>query len=322
VRSGEFSEASWHIMRNRLDRHILPALGHLETNHIDRQAIDVLMGRLYDEQASATTQTQYLVIVRKLLKLAHQNKWLASIPDLPKVKVAHKPRSALSLTQYKTILRTAKRLHRSAASAPNIKTGSGDRSRFWITPRYRQMPLDMYALIIFMVNGFMRPSDIKNLKHQHVEVIRGTHAYLRLQLPESKRHDRPIVSLQPAVRVYEMLKQHRLEGGRIQPEDWVFLPQEKNREHALNLFNFWFKWILREANIALKDNHGQDRTLYCLRHTAITFRLLYGEGIDMLTLARNARTSVDMIETFYASTLTGEMNIGMLQSRRIKKPLG
>jgi hypothetical protein len=26
-----------------------------------------------------------------------------------------------------------------------------------------------------------------------------------------------------------------------------------------------------------------------------------------------------MIETFYASTLTGEMNIGMLQSRRAKK---
>ena len=64
------------------------------------------------------------------------------------------------------------------------------------------------------------------------------------------------------------------------------------------------------------DIHGQARTLYCLRHTAITFRLLYGQGIDMLTLARNARTSVDMIENFYASTLSGEMNVGMLQSRR------
>ncbi|MFM2240426.1 MAG: hypothetical protein RJA69_1800, partial [Pseudomonadota bacterium] len=28
------------------------------------------------------------------------------------------------------------------------------------------------------------------------------------------------------------------------------------------------------------------------------------------------RTSVDMIETFYASTLSGEMNVSMLQSRR------
>jgi hypothetical protein len=56
--------------------------------------------------------------------------------------------------------------------------------------------------------------------------------------------------------------------------------------------------------------------MYCLRHTAITFRLLYGRGIDLLTLARNARTSVQMIEKFYASQLTAEMNINLLQSRR------
>jgi hypothetical protein len=32
--------------------------------------------------------------------------------------------------------------------------------------------------------------------------------------------------------------------------------------------------------------------------------------------ARNARTSVQMIEKFYASNLTSEMNIGLIQSRR------
>jgi integrase len=61
---------------------------------------------------------------------------------------------------------------------------------------------------------------------------------------------------------------------------------------------------------------GQTRTLYSLRHTAITFRLLYGKGIDLLTLAKNARTSVEMIEKHYASELTAEMNVGMLHSRR------
>jgi hypothetical protein len=47
--------------------------------------------------------------------------------------------------------------------------------------------------------------------------------------------------------------------------------------------------------------------------------LLYGQGIDLLTLARNARTSVDMINQHYASTVTGEQNIGMLQSRRTRQ---
>ena len=59
--------------------------------------------------------------------------------------------------------------------------------------------------------------------------------------------------------------------------------------------------------------------MYSFRHSAITFRLLYGQGIDLLTLARNARTSVDVINTYYASTVTGEQNIGLLQSRRTRK---
>jgi hypothetical protein len=56
--------------------------------------------------------------------------------------------------------------------------------------------------------------------------------------------------------------------------------------------------------------------LYSLRHSSITLRLLYGKGIDILTLARNARTSIEMIDKHYASELTAEMNVGMLHSRR------
>ncbi|MFM9989973.1 MAG: hypothetical protein ACKVOY_00935 [Burkholderiaceae bacterium] len=36
----------------------------------------------------------------------------------------------------------------------------------------------------------------------------------------------------------------------------------------------------------------------------------------MLTLARNARTSVEVINNHYASSMTAEQNIGLLQSRR------
>ena len=69
-------------------------------------------------------------------------------------------------------------------------------------------------------------------------------------------------------------------------------------------------------NVTLK---GQTRKLYCLWQTSITFRLLYGEGVDLLTLAKNARTSVNMIQKHYASTLNGEMNIALLHSKRIRK---
>ena len=61
--------------------------------------------------------------------------------------------------------------------------------------------------------------------------------------------------------------------------------------------------------------NGEKRTIYSLRHTCIMYRLLYGEDIDVISLARNARTSEEMIDRFYASQLTGEEGIGMLQSR-------
>ena len=77
--------------------------------------------------------------------------------------------------------------------------------------------------------------------------------------------------------------------------------------------------VCRLENTTFRGPHGQERSLYSLRHSSITFRLLYGQGIDLLTLARNARTSVEVINNHYASTVTGEQNIALLQSRRTRQ---
>ena len=78
-----------------------------------------------------------------------------------------------------------------------------------------------------------------------------------------------------------------------------------------------FDWILNKAELKTAPG-GEPRTLYSLRHTSIMFRLTKGGHIDLLTLSRNARTSVAMIERFYARPLSGEMNIDMIQSMRVK----
>ena len=166
-----------------------------------------------------------------------------------------------------------------------------------------------------MVNGFMRPSDIIQVKHKHVEIVRAEHVYLRLTLPETKRHNTPIVTLRPAVGIYERLQRYMQAQGMAGADDYLFLPAVRNRVAAGPILAQHFANVLGAAGLK-KGQVGQTRTMYSLRHTAIMFRLLYGKGIDLLTLARNARTSVQMIEKFYASQLTAEMNIGLLQSRR------
>lgn len=319
VLRGEFGEASVQIIRNRLDVHILPVLGDLPLPAVQQEQLQMLLSRLGEAGSSTTTISQYMVIVRKVLKLALSRKWISEIPEIPRVRIHSKPRSTFSVAQYRQILRGAKQLVKTQSPAPCVKQGDGRRERFWVTAKYRVMRPDMYWLVGFMANSFIRPSDIRTLKHKHVEVVRGERVYLKLNLPTTKKHDKPIVTLRPAVRIYEAMLAQAQAQGRGSADDYLFLPDEPNRAHALAILNFWFKWLLRDVGISLTDNLDQSRTLYCLRHTAITFRLLYGQGIDMLTLARNARTSVDMIENFYASTLAGEMNVGMLQSRRAQR---
>lgn len=319
VSRGELSASSIGIQKNRLDAHILPFFRYIPATQVTHQTLDDFVSRLTTQDLSTTTISQYLVIVRKLLKLGVRKGFLKETPEMPKVKIAIQPRSMLSVLEYRKVCKAANRLSQTRVQAPPLKSTEGKRERFWVAPRNMFLPPDMGWAIRFMVNSFIRPGDLRELKHKHVTVVRGSSIYLRLKLPKTKKHDKQMVTLQPAVKVYEAALSHHIAEGYGGDEDYVFLPAEKDRNYALAVLGFWFKWCVREAGLASNDELGQTRTLYCLRHTSLMFRLLYGQGIDMLTLARNARTSVQMIEKFYASSLDGEMNVRMLQSRRTVK---
>lgn len=49
-------------------------------------------------------------------------------------------------------------------------------------------------------------------------------------------------------------------------------------------------------------------------HSSIMFRLMLGQNINTLQLAKNARTSQVMIERFYASRLTNLMGVNEIHS--------
>ena len=312
VQRGEIGRPTWQVMGNRLRAHIIPLLGAVPAQAFATSDAQRLIDHLGAQGFTSTTIAQYLVLLRKVLMHGVNIGVLRDVPAFPKVKVRSQPRGSFSVAEYRAVVAAARRL-RGQPHPVLDELASGE--RFWIARELLVMPQELPWLIRWMVNTFVRPSDIKLMKHRHIDIVRGKHVYLRMNLPETKRHSQPIVSLRPAVRVYECLLAHRREQGFGGADDYLFMPQLKNREHALAVLNFLFHWAL-EATSLQKGPQGQSRTLYCLRHTAITLRLLYGQGIDMLTLARNARTSVNMVERFYASVLSGEMNVGLLQSRR------
>lgn len=313
VRRGDLSQKALSITRNRLDKWVLPVFGEIPIDHIDYLTLENFVEILGDAELQGVAITQYLVIVRKVLNYAQITNAITSLPQFPRVKAPRTSRGAFTINEYRLLLKTAWRL-RDRPYTMQHKTkelrvdGANGLEVF--------MPRDMTRLIGFMVNSFIRPSDLKFIQHKHVEAVLGEHNYLRLTLPETKKHGQPMVTMPAAVGIYQRLQANAKKRGFGRPNDYLFMPElTKRRDHALRHLGFLFNWILEEASIK-SGPKGQNRSLYSLRHTAITFRLLYGQGVDMLTLAKNARTSVEMIERHYASTLNGEMNISLLHSKR------
>ena len=311
VSRDEIKKESWLMTKIRLEGLIFDFLKSKSLKSIDTQTIEDFVNFLTQKSLSGATILGYLAHLRKLLRLMFVRGVIKQMPLFPQVKLQLNSRGAFTVTEYKLILQKSKELTRSTY------TDWGPGKRVWIHEAYHTMPVEMNGLIRFMVYTFVRPGDVRQLQHKHIEIIKGQFNYLRLTLPEVKRHKAPIVSLPPAVRIYERLLARQKAQGFGRPDDYVFFPEELNRRRMLDIIGWLFNWILKDLGIK-QGPHGAMRSLYSLRHTAITFRLIFGGNIDLLTLARNARTSVEMIEKFYASTLSAEMNIALLHGKRGK----
>ena len=312
VNRGELSAATFKNNKARLRHLWIKHLGKRDISTITYQDIYSVSNTLTERGVSGIAVNQYQQALRLLFNFARRENLINNIPEFPKFKKQSMPRGPFTIKEYRLLVTSA----RSLAKIPVEKRPTKNNQRAnGIFIKTENVPREMEWLIRFMISGFMRPTDVIQIKHKHVEIIRAENIYLRLTLPETKRHTSQIVTLRPAVRVYEKLRQHMEQQSMAADEDYLFLPQVKDRRSAGILLSNHFIKILNAGGLRT-GQLGQSRTMYCLRHTAITFRLLYGRGIDLLTLARNARTSVQMIEKFYASQLTAEMNINLLQSRR------
>ncbi|WP_148291339.1 site-specific integrase [Spiribacter curvatus] len=285
--------------RLKLDKDILPFFAEFNVRDITYKHIKDYVRTLSSRDLRPTTIKVHLTLINKILTVGLREGLVDRLPPMPKIKVVDSPRGWFSKEEYDLLKKTALSL---------AKDG--------VVVRYHPITREMYLLTLFMVNTFLRPSDIKSLKYRNVQIVNDEYTYLRIQTDNSKTVNTAVVSMEAGVGV--MSEIHDLQRSLDRPtgpEDYLFFPQLLNRDYALQTMRRQFEKILSEANLK-RSATGESRTLYSLRHTAIMFRLTMGDHIDLLSLARNARTSVDMIERFYARPLQGEMNIDKIQSMR------
>lgn len=340
VKRKEITQITYDINKYRLNKTILPFFKRKDVADINYEMLEKFLHSLSKKQAdededdaddvlSSSTINGYMKIVRKVLNYAFKHRYIQAVPTFPSVSVKDNARGYFSTKEYRLLWQRARKLNgaRFDLRKRANKQGKEHKSEYVLSTkkaagrliRRVQITKDLYELVVFMTNSFLRPTDIKNLQHKHVEIVRGNeHTYLRLNPPTSKKHDTPVVTMRTAVHVYERLKAwHKTQKHGVAADDYVFLPQFKKRDYAMKELQRQFDVLLSSTKLG-KGPKGEGRTMYSLRHTCIMYRLMYGEGMDLVTLARNARTSAEMIDRFYASRLKGEDNIGMLQSRRKK----
>lgn len=306
---GELSEQKQQLDAARLRSDLMPHFGKYEIADINYAIISDYLNKLSTpaRPLSINTLKIHLSHIKTILRYAQRVGVLNALPAFPTLKTIDTPRPWFNSAEYTKLHRTCD------ANIGKVfkKAGTKGEQRRNIT-----ITQELYDLILFMTNSFIRPTDIKVLQHKHIAVIRGEQTYLRLTHPPTKSHGSPVVTMPEAVEIYDRLLERQRKEGFGEPGDYLFQPEHhENRDYALRTITRQFDQLLTIANLK-KTASGESRTLYSLRHTCIMFRLTKGDNVALLTLARSARTSTEMIDRFYAKHLHAEMNIQQLQSMK------
>jgi integrase len=121
----------------------------------------------------------------------------------------------------------------------------------------------------------------------------------------------------------------RSKSLHTKPQDYVWQGQSKRKTGAntkSNDFNKTFQSFLRtvpykgRADGLLCDADGKRRTLYSLRHTYATQRLIHGDLVS-LTLAENMGTSIVQIQRHYSHVTTLQKAAELTADKRRNKTI-
>jgi hypothetical protein len=242
---------------------------------------------------AASTKNTLMAAFRNVMKIARDEGVVEVVPQTPRVKSKDNPRPffrfhplvAKEDDNYQKLLVAIKKAAEEGASVRG----------FAVTDEF-------YDMILFLTHSFVRPisSELYAIKHSDVTVADDPRRLI-VTVRDGKTGFRGANTMPAAVSVYERILQRY---PNAKPEDYIFYPQYKNRTTASGMIQRLFTEVLRHGELQTDTPTGKTHTLYSLRHTAICMRIINSEGkVNIFNLAKNAGTSVDQIERFYARFL-------------------
>jgi hypothetical protein len=240
-----------------------------------------------------STKNTILAAFRNVLKIARDDGVLDRLPDTPRTKQKDNPRPFFRFHPLVSEKEDADlKLRRMA-----IKMAEDN-----VIVRGVPVTYELYYLILFLLESFVRPTvtELYALRHNDITVATKP-TRLIVTVRNGKTGYRAANTMIRAAITYRKIQ-------RLYPdakgEDYLFLPQYQNRQTASKIIQRQFHELLCRAGIEVDPFTGRKHTIYSLRHTAICMRIIFSHGkVNIFNLAKNAGTSVDQIERFYARNL-------------------
>lgn len=276
-----------------------------------------------------------IVTLRLVLKAAHRHGWLPYLPDLA--------------APYRASGKVGRRAWFSPKEYDQLWKETQKRAKRPPNPKWKWECEQFHDFVLFMANTGLRPDEAMRLEFRDVEIVDDENTGERILEIEvrGKRGVGYCKSMPGAVHPFERLKArergkpkvqseltrdrreklpgrraYRTELQRVRGRDGGFSRGAETNELRAplpteRLFPSAMAGMLNTvlANLELKfDREGQRRTAYSLRHTYISMRLM--EGADIYQIAKNCRTSVEMIEKHYASHIKNMIDTSAINVRK------
>jgi hypothetical protein len=262
----------------------------LKTNTYQDYITD--LGKKRPDLASSSKNT-LMAAFRNVLKIARDEGVIDNIPATPRVKIKDNPRPFF---RFAPLVAKDDDAYQKLLKAVKQMAGQG------VQVRGLMVDDEFYDLLLFLTHSFVRPimSELYAIKHADVAVANDPRRLI-VTVRDGKTGFRAANTMEAAVSVYERIRQRH---PTAKPDDYIFYPHWANRTTASSMVQRLFNEVLRKSELEIDAVTGKTHTLYSLRHTAICMRIINSHGkVNIFNLAKNAGTSVDQIERFYAKYL-------------------
>jgi integrase len=280
--------------KRRIENHLIPFFGSKVLSEITFGLIqDYRIHRMKvganGKLPARNTLHQEMVCLRQTLKTANRQGWLEHMPDMT--------------SPYRASSKISHRAWFSPEEYKQLYTATAARARTPKKERWRDACADLHDYVLFMVNSGLRPDEARHIQLRDVEITKdGANNERILHIAVRGKRGVGYAKTMPGA-VHPVNRMSERHG--LAPNDLIFPTIQRE------LFNT----ILDELGLK-RDREGNARPTYSLRHTYICMRLM--EGADIYQIAKNCRTSVEMIEKYYASHIKNMLDATAINVRKAR----